>query len=321
MPPPNQNKKTSPRRQLTSLHSNRRDPNDPVVASLEKNSVPYSSVALSWDRQYAITASNDTLQVIRIQPEGLTVVKTLAIAHHFNSSGNSGVSTSSNSSNTISVLHRDSFTSPFGRAKGQAAQSPAVSMFNVVITDLAWSHLPPDEQKAVATANEPPEIRPLELSHQIQNTFIAAAASNGVIVVWSADSLLLENGVPEKILSQHVRAVNSLEWHPRKPGMLLSASQDGKVLLWERRKEEQATATTTDQQQHKGVQKSSSTNKTSSASSSSASSRFNRFFGGGAGPSEDTPPRQSFSWHCRATFEPKEAVRDIQWSPFYEDGA
>lgn len=41
------------------------------------------------------------------------------------------------------------------------------------------------------------------------------------------------------------------------------------------------------------------------------------WFGFNSGPSFDD---QSYSWHCRCTFEPKsEAVRDIRWSPFHDD--
>lgn len=124
---------------------------------------------------------------------------------------------------------------------------------------------------------------------------IAAAGSNGLIVVWNAENLLGGSNAPEAVLSQHVRAVNRLDWHPTRPGLLLSASQDSKVLLWERIK--------TDADPMDGKK---------------AQNRFNRIFGGMAA---QTATRRLFTWHCRATFEPKsEAVRDIKWSPYFDDG-
>ena len=68
------------------------------------------------------------------------------------------------------------------------------------------------------------------------DSLVAVAASNGVICVWNAkhtffsdgsvESSTLQNQQPEAILGQeHTRAVNSLAWHPKRPGILLSASQ------------------------------------------------------------------------------------------------
>ena len=68
------------------------------------------------------------------------------------------------------------------------------------------------------------------------DSLVAVAASNGVICIWNAkqtffsdgtgESSTLQNQQPEAILGQvHTRAVNSLAWHPKRPGILLSASQ------------------------------------------------------------------------------------------------
>jgi hypothetical protein len=114
---------------------------------------------------------------------------------------------------------------------------------------------------------------------ELQSSFIAAAGSNGMIVVWSAGSLLglsapgdasMTSGrraasssssspskssvlvPPEAELSLHTRQVNRLAWHPTHYGWLLSASQDGTVLLWERTKRapsRSATTTPTTEQQ------------------------------------------------------------------------
>ena len=41
----------------------------------------------------------------------------------------------------------------------------------------------------------------------------------------------------------------------------------------------------------------------------------------GAMSSSRSQSSRSYSWHCRSTFEPKsEAVRDIKWSKFQDDG-
>ena len=264
MPSSPTKKKQAPiRRQLTPTASD-----NPVVAALDNathNNKPYSSVALSWDRQYAAAACQDTLQMIHIQPSGLRVLKNLPVAHHF--------SDRASTTTPQRPLQRDTFAAiAFGPPK------PAADAFNIMITDVAWSAPPKKSQGDYETAG----------------SLVAAAASNGVIVVWTAASLLQTKSpaVPEAVLSQHVRAVNRLDWHPTITGLLLSASQDGKVLLWERT--------------HTGT----------SPHHNTKSSKFNRFFGGMA------LDAQSFSWHCRSIFEPKsEAVRDIRWSPFYEDGA
>lgn len=48
-----------------------------------------------------------------------------------------------------------------------------------------------------------------------------------------------------------------------------------------------------------------------------SSQNLRSWFTFNAAPSLDD---QSFSWECRATFEPKsEAVRDIRWSPLLDD--
>jgi WD40 repeat protein len=75
-----------------------------------------------------------------------------------------------------------------------------------------------------------------ETKTQYSDSLVAAAGSSGVICIWNAkqtffsegsgESSTLQNQQPEAILGQqHTRAVNSLAWHPKRPGILLSASQ------------------------------------------------------------------------------------------------
>lgn len=99
---------------------------------------------------------------------------------------------------------------------------------------------------ATVTAVEwsPPQIQKGDGDEtQYSDSLVAAASSNGVICVWNArqtffsegtgESSTLQNQTPEAILGQeHTRAVNSLAWHPKRPGVLLSASQVRKALFF-----------------------------------------------------------------------------------------
>lgn len=129
-------------------------------------------------------------------------------------------------------------------------QSNMSNINNVVITDVAWSKPQPNRYNFKDNANAPaPEMMDdnqvhqesagrMASVHKKQETFldsiVAAAGSNGVVVVWSARRAFLEsdrsansmaNQQPEAILSQHSRAVNRLAWHPKRPGLLLTGSQ------------------------------------------------------------------------------------------------
>ena len=100
------------------------------------------------------------------------------------------------------------------------------------------------------------------IRHQLTNdSIVAAAGSNGVVVAWHAETALLGDptlltasnefnqsvgtskgnqhgknfrqfddaavaiGQPEAVLAEHSRAVNRLAWHRRRPDLLLTASQ------------------------------------------------------------------------------------------------
>ena len=174
-----------------------------------------------------------------------------------------------------------------------------------------------------------------------EDTLVAAAGSNGVVVVWKAETALLGKGgggsdnkgfgshqakthlpfhhrgdaspasaatigQPEAILAEHTRAVNRVAFHPtgRRPGLLLTASQDATVKLWERRATTSVGSQTSQKQQKEKQKK----KKKSWFAMSSSSGQ------------ESAAPVRSYSWRCIATFQPKaEAVRDIAWHPNNDD--
>jgi hypothetical protein len=229
-----------------------------------------------------------------------------------------------------------------------SSASASASMMNVVITDVAWSpwSTPVVSEDTTTTNGSSDGILGDTHHHSFPSTtnihqnnnsnnsstniqnhgLIAAAGSNGTIVVWNASALLSmipqttssSSGqhqhnnhpmhAPEAVLSLHVRAVNRLAWHPQR-AMLLSASQDGTVLLWERK-----------QQQPQQIRSKKDMVDSRREKYEASLGKFRGLFGhmGASAPSQ---PQQSYEWFCRATFAPKsEAVRDICWSPFYEDG-
>ena len=176
---------------------------------------------------------------------------------------------------------------------------------NVVITCVAWSTASTQNNKGLEGGGHQELGDASTNKDNIDKTtesLIAAAGSNGIVAIWNANQLLFAEGTggssaltdqPEAILSQHTRAVNSLAWHPRLPGLLLTASQDSTIRLWERME----------------VQ-------TKPDSQDSNSRRSFRFFGKLARMQN----LKSYTWSCRSTFEPKsEAVRDVQWSKFQDD--
>ncbi|KAL3795740.1 hypothetical protein HJC23_008227 [Cyclotella cryptica] len=178
------------------------------------------------------------------------------------------------------------------------------------------------------------------------SSIVAAGGSNGVVVAWHAHSALLGDtansptnsagtqsglfhtrraragvepsvsstasiGQPEAVFLAHSRAVNRLAWHPtgNRPYLLLTASQDGTVKLWDRRA---STAAIADEVS------------TTTAPSNVQSMRSWFGFGGthiasNKAISTNTNLRTS-NWHCVSTYAPKcEAIRDIKWNPYLED--
>jgi len=63
---------------------------------------------------------------------------------------------------------------------------------------------------------------------------LACGASNGNIILWDISN---RDGRPsqERVIAAHPRTVNRINWHPQEEGLLLSASQDTYIKLWDRR--------------------------------------------------------------------------------------
>ena len=216
------------------------------MASLPNRSAHlYSSLAMSPSRKYAIAAGKDTLQLMAVSSKGLSQIRTLRISQHFQTAV-----TADNSQ--MHKIYEDKQRGPSLRDTFGLAAKPAptphpsnMSSVNVVITDVAWSKLQKYNRDDVnAGDKEDQSLHHRDSSagasssakkkeEQAMDSIVAAAGSNGVVVVWSARRAFLEgdesssmaNQQPEAILSQHSRAVNRLAFHPRRPGLLLTASQ------------------------------------------------------------------------------------------------
>lgn len=177
-------------------------------------------------------------------------------------------------------------------------------------------------------------------------SIITAAGSNGVIVAWTAETFLSSSsftssasGVetttgrshqtsqqassmtaidqPEAAFLAHSRAINRLAWHPtgRRPYLMLSASSDGTVKLWDRR------ATCSSSLHHEAG------NAGNSISQSKLNQTAKSWFSFGnphsvhsARQPQTNATTRSASWHCISTYQPKcEVVRDISWNPVIDD--
>jgi WD40 repeat protein len=116
---------------------------------------------------------------------------------------------------------------------------------------------------------------------------------------------------PEGILDQHTRAINGMAWHPTRSGLLLTASQDGTIKLWERKalarpepNEESGDKKSQEESQHH------------------QRSWWGGVVGGGSSndgrgsPTMDDDDAIKYAWGCRATYSlgEQDAVRDIRWN-------
>jgi len=170
----------------------------------------------------------------------------------------------------------------------------------------------------------------------LDSTVVAAGSNNGVIAAWSASSLLLRSddqsegtGVsglfgaakfgaanrksqmlsqsaiaqPEASFVAHSRSITRLNWHHTRAYLMLSASQDGTVKLWDRR----ATS---------GGNSGGPSNNTQINSKS--------WFGGFGNSARSSHPQtmslaRTAMWHCISTFHVSNPIRDVKWSPHRDE--
>jgi len=104
-------------------------------------------------------------------------------------------------------------------------------------------------------------------------------------------------GQPEAVLVEHTRAVNRIAWHPRRPGIFLTASQDATVKIFERKEH-----SSVDLDQHKRHNESSKWTWFSKQDGASTTAN-------------NSSSAKSYFWQCAGTFKPNcGPIRDIKWS-------
>jgi WD40 repeat protein len=286
-------------------------------------------------------AGKDSLHFVRCDPSGLHDLQTIKVSQHFLAT------------NSTTAHPRKQYGS--GNQDVQSAQS--TMNVSISITDVAWS-VPQYELDSVngtmegsdgtmnSDSTSPSNHHGRTLSsgfthssewNKWEDSLIAVAGSNGVVVVWRAESFLANTtaggGVssvhnvnipfgrsmvgsfnsradntmsaqPEAVLVEHTRAVNRLVWHRRRPGLLLTASQDSTVKLMERKPDQSSVS-----KNPQGVKQINAIPSwlENLASIVPSNKKVNT----------DT----CFTWTCISTFTPRaEAIRDIQWSPFDDNG-
>ena len=256
---------------------------------------------------------------------------------------------------------------------------PSRNHISVTVTDVAWSITQDDHDDIFRNSSADPldgsgsmksgggagSTENHHLNHPFQifslsgglrmadDSLIATAGSNGVVLVWRACDLLTSGifpedrgreqkkaphnllkqyyknhksgsfgggfgagklsyspdstvGHPEAILVEHSKAVK-LAWHPRLPGLLLTASLDGTAKLWERTPE-------VDVEYETGKSKKSNTRP--------SSSRWNWLAGAISNSQDDEYEYSSknFTWKCKHVFKPNcGAIRDVRWNNFNDD--
>ena len=194
-------------------------------------------------------------------------------------------------------------------------------------------------------------------SMEEDDSLVAAAGSNGVVIVWSAKRLLFTDSgkglatktgggfisatslssasaaflaekqqmqQPEGILNQHIRAVNGMAWHPIRSGLLLTASQDGTIKLWERRLLTRSGDGSMEETNDKKLYEQSQ-----SQHQRSWFSMMGGVVGGGSrtggtgslSMDDNSDDARKYTWGCKATYSlgEQDAIRDISWSKLIPD--
>lgn len=325
-----------------------------VVEELLQNgmevSIPYSCISSSPDGRLVIMGGQDIVRIVSLKPSGLKEVRSIRISQYFHAHANQAQAQSLGVGKT-SEKFRDIF------------EQNTPSSISINISDVSWSMCQTldtdDDILNIADSASFPDIgasirrdgkKMTGESTQDFNNFskndpfgaifsmpgdlrmaddslIAAAGSNGVVLVWRACDLLrgmsmsdtashkhkaadVSNskqyygnhqkiggtiGYPEAALVEHSKAVK-VAFHPRLPGLLLTASLDGTAKLWER------VANVDTNHNNQG-----SNNKWSWLGALSTS-QFNN------------AAAQSFSWKIKSVFKPNcGPIRDVKWNLFNDD--
>lgn len=208
--------------------------NDPVVAALpEKSQNPFSSIALSPSKRYAVIAEKDTLRLVKLDPSGIENLRNFKASQYFQASLSKDRTKDYHGGGSLDVFK-------LGVKQPSRSGRSMMAYGNVIINEVAWSPPQTKEQSPSSTGSyQEAKSADEDMDSQEDSaggTLVAAGGSNGVIAIWNAKQTFFSGGSkasstvanqqPEAILSQeHTQAVNSLAWHPKRPGILLSASQ------------------------------------------------------------------------------------------------
>lgn len=164
------------------------------------------------------------------------------------------------------------------------------------------------------------------------DSLVAIAGSNGVVLIWRACDLLRQSdshnrnqqdvlkqyysshqsgglfsssdsiGYPEAVLVEHSKATK-LSWNACDPTLLLTASYDGTIRLWQRKEK-------TVSDKDKTERKKKWSDWIGEVSATLAASDFNGSLNS----------QTSYSWQCRNIFKPNcGPIRDVKWNTFNED--
>jgi WD40 repeat protein len=321
------------------------DEEKPVVVAQLASDVPYSCVSSSPDGRLVIMGGKDTVQIVSVKPSGLKEVRSIRISQFFQAQRTVGTSGNQSSLGGGGPNDSRSVRDIFSTATSQNTSS-AMTMINVNVSDVAWSICQTQDDD-----DRLPEVIPetstldsdlQDYGHDAKNdpfeaifsmpgdlrmadeSLIAAAGSNGVVLIWRACDLLKglsdmnrnkqdfykqlygnfgtkasdpsssSIGYPEAVLVEHSKAVK-VAWHPNLPNLLLTASLDGTAQLWERFEIGLDTPSQPE------------TSKWSWLSSLSTAQY-------------DNAHERSFSWKCKQVFKPNcGGIRAVQWSTFSDD--
>lgn len=311
-----------------------------VVAQLEDegNRIAYSCLSQSPDGRLVILGGEDTAKIVSVKPSGLKEVRSIRLSKYLQatkSAGNidDGVPEGQKSNRYANI--QDIFSNT-------ASTNMMAKSVNVTISDIAWSYCQSQE------GNNTEFLSPNEAESDISNPFqavfavpgdlkmaddslVAVAGSNGVVIIWRACDLLRQSdsqnknqqdvlkqyysshqngrlfstdaiGYPEAVLVEHSKPTK-LSWNSKDTNLLLTASHDGTARLWERK--ERIFSDRDIQEKKKNwkdwIGEVSATLAASDSNSSSAN-------------------QTSYTWQCRFTFKPNcGPIRDVKWNSFHPD--